>query len=46
MSEERNTDIHILLHRTVKAGDLITITMDGALLLNDQVQNESQMELM
>jgi len=46
MPEEKNTDIHILLHRTVKAGDLITITMDGVLLLDDQVQNESQMELM
>ena len=46
MPEEKNTDIHILLHRTVRSGDLITILMDGRLLLNDVVQLEKQMELM
>lgn len=44
--EEENTDINLLLHQTVRKGDLITIRKSGAVLLNGREQPDATMELM
>ena len=43
---EENTDINLLLHQTVKKGDMITIRRDGTVLLNGREQPDATMELM
>jgi len=45
-NEEENSDINLLLHQTVRKGDLITIRKDGAVLLNGREQPDATMELM
>ena len=43
---EENTDINLLFHRIVRAGDLIIIKKDGTVWLNGTQQDKYQMELM
>jgi hypothetical protein len=45
-NEEENSDINLLLHQTVRKGDLITIRKDGSVLLNGREQPDATMELM
>jgi hypothetical protein len=44
-NEEENSDINLLLHQTVRKGDLITIRKDGSVLLNGREQPDATMEL-
>jgi hypothetical protein len=46
MMPEENDEINLLLHQTVRKGDLITIRKDGAVLLNGREQPDATMELM
>ena len=45
-NEEENTDINLLVHQTIRKGDMITIRKNGSVLLNGREQPNATMELM